>query len=517
METQPQQEQIISPEAIYSEKILYLSSDGQCAKLPRAEITIGDIKVLCSQEPDGKVMIQTIQDGKRRLYSDEKKYSLQDGPIVDLQAIINENFLDKFETDIDQNVLRLQKNYKETRQYVETNYRSPIVGANLGEVPFIIQYLDPTWQEKNKEYEVEITKDTQPALKIIIKRYQRAEELCANAIKKSTNGRDLSPGQVIALKSMLLNKIRQEQDNLENDLRLTTSNGMYYHSAQFELNKGADWNSRIAEIIPAKPQEPYIKPGVYEPLVFEPIIGTVDGLMDPTTGVLEKRSSGIDIIDNEPQRNPSKLKNALKGAREIARAGVRTLKNNLGNITAVGATSVGALAYAYLNQGQTPEIAHNPINLENNTPANELIVEQKPLGTPVAPPSRPGISSENKPLVEKLDGFEVTENSEGFSNVKVMTYSEKDLKAVALETSETGKINTKVILKLIESSVDTDFYNKIKELQLNNTPLSSFIKVKPLPNKQFEITIELPKQKITPTIPSTKDSNRQYTNSKTLI
>jgi hypothetical protein len=502
-------EQVISPEIEYSEKTLYLSADGEYVLLPRAEINIGDIKVLCSQEPDGSISIQTVQDGTKRLFAEDKDYKLKNGDSIDLQKIINAHFLENFDLQIAQNELRLQASYQSTREYVEQNYRIPTIGSNIKDLPALIQYLDPKWKEANKQYEVEITDSTAPELKERILRHKQIKTLYDTAVKRITNGNTLSEDKVVVMKDKILSILVTERDNLESTLRFTTSKGMYYYSNSFEEGKSANWNPRLVEIVPAEPLEPYIKPNIYEPMNFGPISGIVEGVMEATTGILERNIPEAMVIDNEPERRrkpnridklKSSLNDALGNARKIAKKGGEVVTNNFGKVSKLGGiATTGALVYGLSRQGQMPEMAYNPTSPESNIPKTELNVEQKPLGVALPPPSNPRV--DNRPDTTQVEKVKIA-TTEAQAKTKISFYRETPNNINTSVSQISEQINWSLALKVFDSidknkTFSTEFqraggYEGLKKIgAITESTLSGITTVE----------INMPRFKSIPTIP----------------
>lgn len=207
-----------------------------------------------------------------------------------------------------------------------------------------------------------------------------------------------------------------------------------------------------------------------------------------------------------PTKEKVKLHFDLGSAREIASNLRRKTSMKIG----VGLAALTAAAGLVLNRGGETQIATNYIPEKQIPTNNEQLLNKN---------TKQELDSSEKNII---NGFELTESPEGVKTV-VLNYSEKDLRAVAKQTSKSGKPNVNTIYKLIKEKVDGDFYEsimrQIEENRVENIPLSSIVKIKKPEKGFFEIVIQLPKvtSDRVPTIPSKLDNRKDKIKNKTII
>jgi hypothetical protein len=503
MENTLTQEIIISPEVIHSEKTLYLSSEGKYVSLPRVLINIEDIKIACFQQPDGMVVINVFQDGKKSLYDSKKDYELKNGQKLNLQKIIEEGYSQKYSSKINSNRIAVAEQFENTRRDVEKTYISPETGGDFRDLPGIIQCLDPASYAQNLKYEVEITAETPPSFKSDILNYKRTKLIAEEVLKKRIAGRPLTKNQIEKLKLLVLEDLAKENANIKFILQSKARESMDKISDSFLNNKDDNWNP--VEIMVEDQSELQVEPDIYKPMIFEPFDGVYNGMTEPTTGVLEKKPSFSGIVDNEP-----KIKNKSNGFDKLRQEAIKFAKTKIG--LASGALAIGTAALLTLKPGQMAEVAHNPATPEIGVQKTEVVIIQKQLGSALPPPLKPVAtvetrSSKFESVENSKEGFgpidqsEITTSLEGISGVTILNYSEKDMTTIAREVSTTGKINLEVITELFRrKSVDPDFYRQFKfHTEIMKTPLKELIQVKK-DGSNIELIIKLPKPKTAPKI-----------------
>ncbi len=222
---------------------------------------------------------------------------------------------------------------------------------------------------------------------------------------------------------------------------------------------------------------------------------------------IEQKSRQPEVNETEKSTNPiSKWRAGLKDLPKLP--------------FAIGASIASAVAVGslFFNPKVEMQTASNytPENLSGDA-KNEQAVN------PQASTIQGGVKNskliEGNSNIEEINGFELTETRIGVKTI-VLKYSEKDLRAVARQTSESGKPNVKTVLELIRAKVDGSFYNLIiQKVKLENKPLKNFVKIKKLDNGTFEIVIQIPKDSTnkSPTIPSKSSDRQSQINKKTVI
>jgi hypothetical protein len=484
-------EQVISPEVIHSEKTLYLSPEGKNVSLPRVLIDVEDIKIACFQQPDGMVVINIFQEGKKVLYDSEKEYELKDGQKLDLQKIIEENYSQKYSSKINSNRMIIAEQYENARRQVEEVYVSPETGGSFKDLPGLIQYFDPASLSQNLKYEVEITAETPPSLKVEILNYKRIKSVAEEVLKRRIAGRPLTKNQIEKLKLLILDDLSKENANIKYILQSKARQRMEQYSNDFLKGKDDKWNPE--EVLIKDPLESQIIPNIYKPMIFGPIIGTVDGMMDPTSGIIEKKSLSHGIIDNEPERKatPRSFDILRKEASKFA-------KSKIG-IAVGGLTAVGTAAALMMNRGQMPEMAYNPTSPESNIPKTELNVEQKPLGAALPPPSKLGV--DNRPDTTQVEKVKIA-TTEAQAKTKISFYRETPNSINTSVSQISEQINWTLALKIFDSidknkTFSTEFqraggYEGLKKIgAITESTLSGITTVE----------INMPRFKSIPTIP----------------